>query len=56
MANIKKLEQELESVNNHLTLLRGEFVKETAFIIVVNNMLCYNVKSYPKVPKKKFRT
>ena len=25
--DVKKLEQELESVNSHLTLLRSEFVK-----------------------------
>ena len=30
--DIKKLEQELDSVNSHLSLLRGEFVK------VVNNL------------------
>ena len=26
--DVKKLEQELDSVNSHLALLRGEFVKE----------------------------
>ena len=26
--DVKKLEQELDSVNSHLSLLRGEFVKE----------------------------